>query len=346
METPVYTFRLNLDWALLGMISSIDRFDASWSAIERREGQSLRQLKTVATIRSVGASTRIEGSLMSDNEVEVLLNRIDITSFESRDQQEVRGYFDALDLISEAYMDIPANESNMKNLHNVLLKYSTRDKWHKGNYKQHSNAVEATYPDGRRHIIFETTEAGVPTQEAMRALVRWFRTDQSTHPLVKCALFAYEFLSIHPFQDGNGRLSRLLSTLLLMRQGYTWIQYVSFEHEIEHRKSEYYRVLRNCQGQRPGENISEWVSFFLSSLASIQHQLLRKLEQQGMDSQLAPKEKAILTYIAHHPGCRSGMIARSLNIPTPTIKRMLGELLNKRQVEKHGSGPGTNYTIN
>lgn len=168
MITNVYTFRLNFDWNLINLISQIDRFDASWTAIERRESQSLKQLKHIATIRSVAASTRIEGSLMSDDEVDVLLKEIDITKLENRDSQEVMGYFDALDIIVESFNDIEITENNIKNLHNILMKHSTKDVWHKGDYKQHNNAVEATYQDGTTHIVFQTTEAGIPTKNAMR----------------------------------------------------------------------------------------------------------------------------------------------------------------------------------
>lgn len=216
MGNMVHTFTLDLDWKLIRLISQIDRFDASWATIEKKEGQSLKQLKTIATVRSVGASTRIEGSKMSNKEVEVLLKEIDITKIADRDSQEVVGYFETLDLISDSYKHIEIAENSLKNLHNILLKYSKKDEWHKGNYKQHSNTVEAKLPDGTRQIIFKTTEAGFPTQDAMRNLIEWYETDNETHPLVKCALFTYEFVSIHPFQDGNGRLSRLLSSLLLL----------------------------------------------------------------------------------------------------------------------------------
>ena len=253
----------------------IDRFDASWTSIEKKEGQSLKQLKSIATVRSVGASTRIEGSKMSDEEVEVLLKEIDITKIEDRDSQKVVGYFKTLDLISDSHDDISITESSLKNLHNILLKQSKKDEWHKGDYKQHSNAVEAKLPDGTRQIIFQTTEAGFPTQDAMRLLIEWYNNDIETHSLVKCALFAYDFVSIHPFQDGNGRLSRLILTLLLLKHGYKWIQYVSFEHEIESRKTEYYRVLRNCQAQRPNEDVSEWINFFFDALKNIQEQLIK-----------------------------------------------------------------------
>lgn len=344
MENEVFTFKINLGWELLSLVSQIDRFDASWTSIEKKEGQSLKQLKSIATVRSVGASTRIEGSKMSDEEVEVLLKNIDITKIEDRDSQEVVGYFETLDLISESFQKIDITESNLKNLHNILLKYSTKDEWHKGNYKQHSNAVEATYPDGTKQIIFQTTEAGFPTQDAMRLLVDWYHMDNRTHPLVKCAVFTYEFVSIHPFQDGNGRLSRLISTLLLLKNGYKWIQYVSFEHEIESRKTEYYRVLQNCQSQRPNENVSEWINFFLGSLKNIQEQLMKKLEVKGVEAQLSPREKSIITFIGNNAGCKSGDIAKKLGIPSPTVKRILPNLISKNLIEKYGTGPGTNYT--
>lgn len=345
MENKVHTFILTVDWELVNLISQIDRFDASWATIEKKEGQSLRQLKSFATVRSVGASTRIEGSKLSDNEVEVLLNNLDISKIKDRDTQEVIGYFETLDLITDSYPDISITENSIKSLHNLLLKYSDKDKWHKGNYKQHSNAVEATLPGGSKQIIFKTTEPGFPTQDAMGQLIQWYDEDKKTHPLVKCALFTYEFLSIHPFQDGNGRLSRLLSTLLLLKNGYKWIQYVSFEHEIENRKIEYYRALRKCQSLRPNEDVSDWIRFFFDALSNIQKQLMTKLATKGVEAQLTPKEKSVLVFIENNPGCKSGEIAKKLGIPVPTVKKLLPGLLAKNLIEKHGTGPGTNYSI-
>lgn len=345
MGNIVHTFTLDLDWNLIRLISQIDRFDASWATIEKKERQSLKQLKSIATVRSVGASTRIEGSKMSNEEVEVLLKEIDITKIVDRDSQEVIGYFETLDLISDSYKHIEIAENSLKNLHNILLKHSKKDEWHKGDYKQHSNAVEAKLPDGTRQIIFKTTEAGFPTQDAVRNLIEWYETDNETHPLVKCALFAYEFVSIHPFQDGNGRLSRLLSSLLLLKHGYKWIQYVSFEHEIESRKTEYYRVLRSCQAQRPNENVTNWIKFFFDALGNIQKQLMIKLETNGVETRLSPREKSILTFIGNNSGCKSGEIAKRLGIPSPTVKRILPELIKKNLIEKYGVGPGTNYSI-
>jgi Fic family protein len=345
MAGKVHTLHINIDWKLINEISKIDRFDASWISIEKREGQSLKQLKSIATIRSVGASTRIEGSKMSDEEVDVLLKDLEIEKLEDRDSQEVAGYFEVLDIISESYKGIEISENSIKGLHNTLMQYSEKDQWHKGDYKQHSNSVEATLPGGTKQVIFETTPPGHQTEDAMKTLIEWYNKDISTHPLVKCAIFTYEFVSVHPFQDGNGRLSRLLSTLLLLKQGYKWIQYVSFEHEVENRKTEYYRELRSCQAQRPNENVTSWVDFFFNAILNIQEQLLKKLETKGTVAQLSPREKSILVFIESNPGCKSGQIAEKIGIPNPTVKRILTEMVNKRLIEKFGTGPGTNYSI-
>ena len=346
MENAVFIFKLNLDWQLINLISQIDRFDASWTSIERREKQSLKQLKSIATVRSVGASTRIEGSKLTDEEVDVLLKNIDIAKIEDRDSQEVVGYFEALDIISQTYSNIQIAEGDIKNLHNILMKYSTKDEWHKGNYKQHSNAVQAKYPDGTTQIIFQTTEPGIETESAMKNLIEWYNKENSIHPLVKCSIFTYEFLSIHPFQDGNGRLSRLISALLLLKNGYKRIQYVSFEHEIESRKLEYYRVLRSCQAQRPNENISDWVKFFFDALKNIQGLLMQKLQvHQGEGEQLLPREKLIVSFIQNHPGCKSGDISKNLGISRMIVIRTLSILIEKDLIEKHGKGSGTQYSI-
>lgn len=345
MDNKVYNFKLNIDWKLIKLISEIDRFDANWTAIERKEGQILKELKIIATVRSVGASNRIEGNKMSDEEVEVLLQNIDITNLSDRDSQEVVGYFEVLDFISESFENISLSENNIKNLHNNLMKYSAKDQWHKGNYKQHSNAIEASFPDGARQIIFQTTEAGYATEDAIRQLLIWYNSETEVHPIIKVASFVYDFLSVHPFQDGNGRLSRLISTLLLIKNGYKWIQYVSFEHEIENRKNEYYQVLRSCQTQRPNEDVTVWIRFFLSCLSNIQAQLMTKLQKSGLETQLSPKEKSIFAIIQNRPNIQSGEVAKKLAIPAPTVKRILSGLLDKGLIEKQGSGRNVSYTI-
>ena len=177
---------------------------------------------------------------MTNDEVRAFIfNTIKIEKLIARDHQEVLGYFNVLDIISESYQDIDITESSIRHLHSLLMKYSNKDQYHKGKYKLMKNSVEATQPDGTKTVIFDTAAPGFETGNAMRSLIEWYKNDNATPPLIKSAIFVYDFLSIHPFQDGNGRLSRLLATLLLLKHGYPWIQYISFEHEIENRKAEH-----------------------------------------------------------------------------------------------------------
>lgn len=343
MTQNIHTLNLDLSMKLMNEISRLDRFDAEWTGIERREGASLKQLKSIATVRSVGASTRIEGSKMTDKEVEVLIGKLQVAKLEERDQQEVAGYFKTLDIITENYRDIQIREGEIKNLHKILMQFSEKDEWHRGNYKQLANSVDETRTDGTKRTIFQTTEPGFPTENAMQDLIAWYNSDKETLPIIKIALFVYDFLSIHPFQDGNGRLSRLLGTLLLLKNGYSWIQYVSFEHEIEHRKAEYYGVLMNTQRQRPGENVSEWMNFFMDCLLKIQNQLEVKLQTQQTTARLGSKEQIILSFLENNPYSKSSEIAEKLDINLPTVKKILSNLLLHKTISKTGIGKSTTY---
>jgi len=342
----INTVNLDLSFELINKLNSIDRFSGEWSNIERREGiHTLKQLKSIATVQSVGASTRIEGSKLTNDEIQVLLfENLKIDKLEERDKQEVVGYFQALDTISESFADIRVSEGDVKNLHKILMKHSEKDEWHRGEYKQHPNSVDAHYPDGSTVTIFNTAKPGQDTEVSMHALFEWYQNDKSTPAIIKVAVFVYEFLSIHPFQDGNGRLSRLLGTLLLLKQGYPWIQFVSFEHEIENRKTDYYKVLMDCQQNRPGENVDSWLDFFLACLSSIQDKLMQKLETQQSQNALNPREKKIVQFIEAYPGVKSGEIATKLNIPLPSVKRILSEMIADKIISKNGTGTGTNYT--
>ena len=343
----IHTLAFNpLDWMeLTQQLSQLDRFDAQWQAIERREKATLKELKSIATVRSVGASTRIEGSRLSDQEVAVLIENLDINKLSERDQQEVAGYYETLNLIGESYQDIPVTESSLKQLHNFLLKYSSKDSYHKGDYKINTNRVEQAEVDGTKTTIFETTLPGWATQDAMGQLITWYNNDTSTHALIRVAVFVYEFLSIHPFQDGNGRLSRLLATLLLMKGGYIWIEYVSFEHEIEHRKKEYYFRLMEAQRNRPGEDVTEWVIFFLDCLKNIQELLMQKLKLKENREGIGIREQSVYSMVENNPGISSGEIAEKLNIPNSTVKRILADLVSMRNLIVHGAGRGTRYSI-
>lgn len=304
----------------------------------------------MATIQSIGASTRIEGSTMTDEEVASLINNLKIENLASRDQQEVAGYYATLDLILEQHPYIPISESNIKALHKQLLQYSHKDEHHRGNYKQLSNQVVATLPDGTQRIIFRTTDPA-QVQPEMEAAINWFSfqlAGDDLHPLLAIGAFVYEFLTIHPFQDGNGRLSRLLTTLLLLRNEYEFIEYVSLENEVERRKSAYYNSLMRAQRKRYSEEevVSSWMLFFLDALHTLTQKLDRKTDQfrESETLYLNPRQEQILAIVREQAplgvkGVEEALPAMSRN----TIKYDLGRLVEAGMLRRRGKGRGTVY---
>ncbi len=233
-------FSFKTNQKILKLIAEIDLYNGKWNSLEKQENIYLKELRKIATIESIGSSTRIEGSTLSDKDIQALLNDIKITKLKTRDEQEVFGYYETLEIIYENYAGINLSENYIKQLHQALLKYSDKDSRHRGSYKSLSNKVVANYPDGVQKIIFNTTDVHLVESE-MQDLISWTNEQleiQEIHSLIIIACFVYEFLSIHPFQDGNGRLSRLLTTMLLLKNDYLFIQYMSFENLIEKTKKE------------------------------------------------------------------------------------------------------------
>ncbi len=334
---------------ILQKFSVIDTFRGNWNAIEQSKSQYLKELRKIATIESIGSSTRIEGATMTNEEVEKLLKSVKISKLETRDEQEVIGYYEALQVIMDNYQDIKLSERYIHQLHGILLKYSSKDQAHKGSYKSLSNQVVAKYPDGTQRIIFKTTVPHLTSGE-MDQLIHWTNErleKNDMHPLMIVASFVYEFLSIHPYQDGNGRLSRLLTTLLLMKLDYSFIQYVSFEHIIETRKEEYYRALMEGQKNRnkPEERIGLWVSFFLESLIILTQRLKAKYDTYSkITIVLNERQQQVLDYIEIQVTAKVGEIWKALKeYSRNTLKKDLAYLVNEGLILKTGSGRGVRY---
>jgi len=232
----------------------------------------LSALRRVATIESIGSSTRIEGSKLSDREVENLLSNLTIKTLETRDEQEVAGYAELMDLVFESWKHIPFNENHIKQLHQILLRHSEKDARHMGQYKTNSNSVAAFDENGNQIGIVFDTATPFDTPRLMAELVIWVNDEREKaqlHPLLIIGIFVVVFLEIHPFQDGNGRLSRVLTTLLLLQATYAFVPYSSLESVIELNKESYYLALRQTQGtiRSNAPNWQPWLLFFLRSLA-------------------------------------------------------------------------------
>lgn len=334
---------------IMKQLSIIDSFKGNWEIIDLKHSKHLKELRKIATIESIGSSTRIEGATLTDNEVEKLLKAVKITKLTTREQQEVVGYYDTLQIILDNYKDLPISERYLHQLHGILLKHSHKDQTHKGKYKNLSNQVVANYPDGTQRTIFRTTEPHLTAKE-MESLLLWLNERFETldmHPVMITATFIYEFLSIHPYQDGNGRLSRLLTTLLLMQQGYEFTQYISFEHIIEERKEAYYRALMDGQKNRYNEKekIDQWILFFLDCMVTLISRLEVKYETyKKLEKELNDRQKEVLKFVEEHRKVSIGDIDKSLeNYSRNTLKKDLIYLVNEGLILKTGELKGTKY---
>ncbi len=350
-----YINKLSFDFIanqqVLQLIGFIDGFKGKWNIVEKRENRYLKELRKIATIESIGSSTRIEGATLTDQEVQQLLNDIKITKMKTRDEQEVIGYYEVLELIYDNYSRISLSESYIKQLHQLLLKHSNKDERHRGGYKHLSNKVVATYPTGQQRTIFATTEPALVEGE-MYQLIEWTNqrlNDKSIHPLIIIAAFVYDFLSIHPFQDGNGRLSRLLTTLCLLQQEYEFIQYISFENHIEQHKKDYYEALMSAQRNRGTENerIDKWMIFFLESLKTLTEKLEQKYNVfKSKGGYLNERQKQLKEFISANQPLKVGDLSVQFpEIPIATLKKDLQYLRDEQILVMIGKGKGSVYLL-
>lgn len=344
-------FTLKTNNLILKKISFIDTFKGKWNIIENKENRYLQELRKIATIESVGSSTRIEGVKLTDKEIEKIISNVKIDKLKTRDEQEVIGYWETLDMVIDNYKNIDITENYIKQFHSLLLKYSDKDKRHKGSYKQLSNKVVATYLDGTQKTIFNTTELHLVEKE-MSELIFWINTtfkEEEIHPLIIIAVFVYEFLSIHPFQDGNGRLSRLLTTLLLLQQNYLFVQYVSFEKVIEDSKKEYYKALMEGQKERntEKEKLDNWVLYFLDCMTILIQRLEKKYEVfKNTASYLNDRQKVIKELIIKHQPVKISDIMKFIpEVSRNTLKKDLTYLRDENIVEVIGKNKGTLYLM-
>jgi Fic family protein len=352
MDSPeVIALSQEVSHEALRLIGEIDEFKGRWEALSTLSPERLRALRHVATIESVGSSTRIEGVKLSDREVEALLSNLGRFEFKSRDEEEVAGYAEAMDLVFSSWEELTLTENHIKQLHSVLLKFSTKDEPHRGEYKKQPNNVVAYDGEGQEiGVVFETAPP-FRTPWEMEELVRWTNRaleESVMHPLLAVAAFVVRFLAVHPFQDGNGRLSRVLTTLLLLRAGYLYVPYASLESVIEENKDLYYAALRRTQGtlrdERP--DWGPWVMFFLRCLKKQKENLAAKLERERVLARaLPPLSLSILALLREHQRLTGAELERLTRANRNTLKVRLRELVEYRHIQRHGKGKATWYTL-
>jgi Fic family protein len=336
---------------ILNLIARIDEFKGAWRALGTLAPDRLSALRRVATIESIGSSTRIEGSKLSDREVERLLSNLEIKSFATRDEQEVAGYAELMELVFASWRDIPFTENHIKQLHQILLRYSEKDTWHRGNYKTHSNSVAAFDEIGAQIGIVFQTASPFDTPRLMRELIPWVNQEQETarlHPLMIIALCVVVFLAIHPFQDGNGRLSRVLTTLLLLHAGYVYVPFSSLESVIEQSKEAYYLALRQTQGtiRTEAPNWQPWLVFFLRSLAEQVRRLEKKVEREKLVLTAMPElQLQIVEFAREHGRVTIGEAIKLTGASRNTLKLHFRALAERGVLNQRGSGRGVWYDL-
>jgi Fic family protein len=347
----IQTDSLKITPEILGLVAELDEFKGAWRSFGTLAPERLSALRRVATIESIGSSTRIEGSKLSDREVERLLSNLAVKSFATRDAQEVAGYAETMELVFQSWKEITLTENHLKQMHRDLLKYSEKDAHHRGEYKTQSNSVAAFDESGNEiGIVFETA-APFDTPRLMTEAVAWVREgmeNRQLHPLLVTAVFIVVFLEIHPFQDGNGRLSRILTTLLLLHAGYAYAPYSSLESVIEHSKESYYLALRQTQGTiRTGApNWQPWTLFFLRALQQQMKRLAKKVERERIVLSAMPELSVqIVEHAREHGRVTIGDMVALTGANRNTLKPHFRQLLKKGHVVMHGSGRGAWYAL-
>lgn len=345
------TDTLQITPEVLGLIARIDEFKGAWRALGTLAPDRLSALRRVATIESIGSSTRIEGSRLSDREVEHLLSNLAIQKFETRDEQEVAGYAELMDLMFRAWEDIPFDERHLQQLHQILLQHSQKDEWHRGRYKTNANSVAAFDERGVQiGIVFETASP-FDTPRLMAELVAWVSDERQKallHPLLIIAVFIVVFLEIHPFQDGNGRLSRVLTTLLLLQAGYAYVPYSSLESVVEGNKEAYYLALRQTQGtiRTQAPHWQPWLVFFLRSLFEQVQRLEKKIVREKIVLAALPTLSLQIVEFAREHGRITMMdVIKLMGASRNTLKPHLRDLIERGHLELHGNGRGAWYGI-
>lgn len=339
----------NLPRPIWEKLNKIDELKGQWIGGANLNPQALGRLKRSVLVTSTGASTRIEGAQLSDEDVERLMRGLQMQTFADRDKQEVQGYYELLQNVFESWQQIPFTESTIKHFHQELLKYVEKDKLHRGEYKKEENRVFMIDEQGEPiSVLFDTTPAYLTPKE-MQEVVEWTNDTHEKelfHPLLIIGNFLVEFLNVHPFSDGNGRLSRVLTNLLMLKAGYPYVPYISHEKLIENNKAEYYVALRKSQKtiKTRNEDVTPWLNFWLEIVFEQSKQAIALLSHENIEQLLSPKQLAVWQYLETVDEASPREISEATGVARPTVSQALDVLLRLKKIKRLGQGRSTRYT--
>ena len=331
---------------IVSMIGQIHEYKGEQRLFIESKADSLSSLLEIAKIQSTEASNRIEGIYTSDDRIKALV--LDKTNPKNRKECEIAGYRDVLNTIHESYEHIPVKPSIILQLHRDLYKFEGSNTG--GQYKVSDNEIREELADGSYRIRFTPVHAW-ETSSAIEELCDAYdsvRKEDIVEPLVIIPMFILDFLCIHPFGDGNGRLSRLLTLLLLYREGYIVGKYISIEKLIEKTKEAYYQNLElSSYKWHENENDYEpFVKYYLGVILAAYRDFSSRVKLLT-DKELSKPDR-VRKIIKHNLGpiTKSEILKKCPDISQITVQRALIDLTNKEDIIKLGGGRYTKYIWN
>jgi Fic family protein len=340
----------------LHILSNIEKFQGQWEGFYiAKEPALIDSLTQTSVITSSGASTRIEGAILTDSQVAELIEKgCKISKMSSRSEREVAGYVNCLHYIYENYRILNISEHSIRELHQLMTSELLEDqlpKKQRGRYKDVPNhVIEKNLSTGEETIWFETTPPGPQTETAMHDLLSNYDEkirEIEVSKLILNAAFIVRFLAIHPFRDGNGRLSRLLTTLLMLKSGYTWCQFVSHEKVIEDNKERYYLSLRQTQSSFLTEktDYNPWLEFFFTVLQKQTEIIKVELKKQEPVSELGKNEIKVYQIVSQNGPTGISYLETNVEMTRSGLKTLLARLVRKGFLLTIGRGKGTKYKL-
>ena len=325
-------------------LTQIHEYKGQQNLFIEAKADALSDLLEAAKIRSNEASNRIEGIITTDDRLKKLVR--EKTMPQSSSEKEIAGYRDVLAAIHESHDYIPPKPSIILQLHWDLYKYSGKSIG--GSFKNSDNVIAEELPDGQQIVRFEPVPAW-ETPEAVAALCNAFEAamqDTELDPLLLIPIFILDFLCIHPFNDGNGRMSRLLTLLLLYRSGYIVGKYISIEKLISDTKETYYEALQasSCNWHEGTNDYAPFVTYMLGVLVAAYRDFESRIEL--LTAKGLSKPDRVREIIKNHLGkiTKSEIMAACPDISQITVQRALADLLKSGEIIKLGGGRYTSYT--
>ena len=326
---------------ILNLIAAIDEFKGAWKASKPLPTPRLAALKHTSTIAGYAASARIEGRPLSDREVEAWLAKPAKASA-TPDHLDAAAYAGLLDRIFNAGGDIALTTHQIRRLHRELMHYPAKDP--RSGYKTRPNDLPRFDETGHPLAAFATASPA-DTPRRMRDLVAWTDAElarRALHPLLVIAIFIAAFLEIRPFEEGTGRLSRLLTTLLMLQSGYTYVPYSSLEARIDDNKDDYYAAFSEIQGDPP--TWLPWLSVFLGTLRQQTEVLATEMAAgHAMTADMPDLSVQIMTQVSRHRRVTLADMVALTGASRNTLKYHLIQLVEKRHLTLHGKGRGAWY---